>query len=267
MTAGKDTMHDTTCITHDLELVGRADRPRPCFRRGEHYAACPDTERCRGCVPRSATYGFLCPVCWAKITDALSRVEHLIVHLRSIEKDAQAVGERVDTSATKRLIVPQSWLTADMLLEALGSPPIPSTASIDDAFAHAAAAVAGWADVEAIVASREGAKRAVVLVKRMQTALQRWPDSEVEWREVPMILCPRCHERTLYRKAPLEYGDDITIECHNSPLMYEIGFGYDYCEFRQDWFEWLEVFGPVIEAVYKDMDRATRAEKRKEREG
>jgi hypothetical protein len=266
---------DHVCVTNTLERVNRVDRPAPCRRRDTHYASCEDNDACRGCVPRSATHGELCIVCWRKVVDALSRVEDLIVHLRSIDKDAQAVGERVQTTMQKRLVVPDSWLVADDLLEALGAPPIPSTASIDEAFALAADAVNAWGDLEAIVSDREGAKRAVVLVKRMQLALKRWPDSEAHYRHVPYLLCPSCSQRTLWRRAPLELGDDLVVECSGSHLMYdEPGtrdwqgevtrwrLGYPYCEWRMDWDEFALVYGPIFAALIEAEDRAAGRRKR-----
>jgi len=214
-------------------------------------------------VPRDAEVGYLCRVCWAKVQDALSRVENLIVHLRSIEKMAQAVGERVDTTMEKRLILPETWMTADGLMEALGARAIPSTATIDDAFVLAKRAVALWADAESIVQTREGAKRAVVLVKRMQTALKRWPDSEVEYRHIPHVLCPTCRETSLWRRAPLEFEDEIRVEC-GTLLGYEPGLGYDRCEYRRDWFDWLDFHAPIIDQLFKEQDRADRARRREE---
>jgi hypothetical protein len=247
---------DPDCITTDLENVNRADRPHVCIRRGVHWATCEHPETCRGCVPREAEHGLLCAVCWAKVEDALGRVEELIVHLRSIDSNGQAIGERVQTTMQKRLVVPDSWLAADGLMEALGSPAIPSTASIDEAFVIAKDAVGVWADPDPIVSTREGAKRAVVLVKRMQVALSRWPDSEVDWRRVPEILCPSCSQATLYRKGPLHFHDEIMVQCAESPLLYdrildgEWEFGYPYCEFRMDWFEWLDRYSKPIEAAF-----------------
>lgn len=241
---------DHVCITHHLTALPRVDRPRPCFRRGVHFAECVNPDTCRGCVPRTATDGLLCPVCSEKARDALTRVEELTIHLRSIEKGAQALGERVDTSATKRLPLPESWLAADGLMDALGARPIPSTASIEDTFAIVHEAVRVWADVDAIIATREGAKRAVVLVRRMQTALARYPDSEVDWRHVPIILCPSCTQPTLYRKGPLQYHDEITIECAGSNLLYEQGIGYDTCTWKLDWFEFLDKYSRPIEAAF-----------------
>jgi hypothetical protein len=207
-------------------------------------------------VPRSATHGELCRVCWDKARDALSRVEDLIVHLRSIEKDAQAIGERVQTTMEKRLVVPDSWLAADGLLEALGVRPIPSTASIDESFRHAADAVNAWGDLESIVSTRDGAKRAAVLVRRMQTALQRWPDSEAQYRHVPYLLCPNCSQRTLWRRAPLEFMDDLVVECAESPLMYSIDEGYDYCEWSLDWETFAATYGPIFAEIMAAEDRA-----------
>lgn len=248
---------DHDCITNHLSKVPRVDRPRACRRRGVHYADCQHPDTCRGCVPRTAVVGELCPVCWAKVHDAfdtedrrVSRVEELITHLRSIEKAAQAVGERVDTSAVKRLVIPDSWLAADGLMDALGAPKIPSTASIDDTFRLARDAVQDWTDLESIVSTREGAKRAVVLVKRIQVALSRWPDSETDWRHVPVMLCPSCVQPTLYRKGPLEFEDEITIECAGSNLMYDQGIGYDTCEWAMDWFAFLETYSRPIEAAF-----------------
>ena len=252
---------ERTCVTNDLERLPGADRPRRCLQKvfdeqvgrwvPAHYASCADPDSCRGCVPRVAEHGYLCRSCHAKTVDALARVAHLIVHLRSISKEPQALGERVDTSMEKSIIVPDSWLAADGLVEALGAPPIPSTAGIDATFQHVNAAVGEWGDVDRIIDSREGAKRAVVLVKRMRAALTRWPDSEVNWRHVPLILCPNCYQPTLYRRGPLDYRDDLLVQCAGSNLMYEQGIGYDECEFALDWFMFVDTYQAPIAAAFK----------------
>lgn len=255
------------CITNDLDRLSPGDRPRRCLEKQKddetgrwvpkHYADCADPDTCRGCVPREASHGHLCRACYAKTRDALERVEWLALHLRSIERGAQAIGERVDTSATNRLILPESWIACDSLLDALGSTPMPANLDIlnpTDYYrmrAHIAGALGEWGDVDAVVETREGAKRAVVLVKRMQTALARYPDSEVDWRPVPEILCPSCHQATLHRRGPLEAGDELLIQCAGSNLMYEQGIGYDTCEFALDWFEWLDLYAGPIEAAFR----------------
>lgn len=251
-------MTDLDCITHDglWGRVPRADRPRPCFRRDVHYSACEGNGTCRGCVPRSVTHGLLCSACWFKLLDALGRVGDLIVHLRSIDNSGQPLGERVQAARQIKIPVYESWLTADLLLEALGAPPIPSTMPIDDVFARAADAVAEWADPETVVSTVGGAKRAVVLVKRMMSALRRWPDAEAQYRHVPYLLCPNCAQRTLWRRAPLEYLDDLLVECANSPLMYSISEGYDYCEWRMEWDEFATTYGPMFAALIDAEERA-----------
>lgn len=260
---------DHFCVTNTLHRVNRVDRPAPCYRRDVHYATENHPDDCRGCVPRSTEYGMLCRVCWARVTDMLSRVEDLIVHLRSIDSNGQAIGERVQTTMQKRLVVPDSWLAADGMLEALGFPPIPSAATIDEAFAIAADAVNAWGDLERIVSTREGAKRAVVLVKRMHTALRRWSDAEAHYRHVPYLLCPNCSQRTLWRRAPLVFGDDLVVECSGSHLMYDeplekdrLGnvlrwrLGVPYCEWKMDWDEFASVYGPIFASVMDAEDRA-----------
>lgn len=256
-------MSDRICLTHEpfWQTIPRLDRPRPCNRRGLHYAACENPAldpsnmepgQCRGCVPRSATHGFLCDVCDARIRDSLPRIEQMIVHLRSIEKMPDALGERVDTSMTRSILVPDSWIAADGLMEALGAAPIPTQATIDDAFQLASDAVHEWDDLDRIINTREGAKRAIVLVRRLQTALRRWPDSEAEYRWVPYLACGQCRQLSLYRKAPIHYLDEILILCATE------GCGYE-C----DWFQWVKDFAPVIEGVFREHDRAARAEQKR----
>lgn len=274
------------CITVDREWWGavpRADRPFPCHRRGirdgarvpeAHYAEC-ENPLCRGCVPRSAVHGtMLCPVCLSKFKDALGRLPWLISHFRSIEKGPSEVGERVDTSMTKSILLPDSWDAADELMVALGAPKFRSTDSIDQAIAKAHAVVDGWwADLDRRVNTAEGASQAVVTVKRMQNALHRWPSAEAEKRRIPGLLCPRCHEKNLYRHAPLEYLDELFVMCAN-----------DECDYRMPWFGegpmkvdgtpdtrhpeyvkgWSDIYAPIAENMLREERRAEN-ERRKAR--
>ncbi|WP_157811188.1 hypothetical protein [Microbacterium lacus] len=248
-------MSDRVCVTNDLDRVPLGERPWPCRRRGVHYAACEDQAECGGCVPRSASVGFLCDVCWAKLTDALDRVGMLTLHLRSIDSNGQALGEKVSRSIDQSMIVPDSWIAADELMDALGAPTIPSTASIDETFLLVDDAIAPWnKNTEEMVNTREGAKRAVVLIRRMQRALRRWPDSEAEWRAIPYVLCPTCLHRNLYRKAPLEYLDEILVVC-----------GTNGCDYQREWFEWSALHAPIFQSIEDDMKRREREERRKAR--
>jgi len=250
---------DRTCITNSLEHIPKSERPWPCVRRGQHFASCPsfgnsEDDTCRGCVPRSTERGFLCFTCWEKLIDSLGRLKAVITHLRSIDSDGQALGERVATSMEFSIIVPQSWFAADGLMDALGAPPIPTTADIDRTFELVDDALAGWtADTEATVNTREGAKRAVVLVRRLQTALHRWPDTEPEYRHVPFLLCPGgCGQRNLFRRAPLEYLDELLVEC-----------GTRDCGWFKPWDEFVAVYGVIFENIQKDNTRREKAERAK----
>lgn len=256
------------CITADREWwesVPRADRPSPCHRHGirdgarvpeAHYAEC-DNEQCRGCVPRSAVHGtLLCPVCLAKFKDALDRLPWLISHFRSIEKGPTEVGERVDTSMTRSILLPDPWDAADELMVALGAPKFRSTDSIDDAIAKAHAVVAGWWEAfDRRVNTAEGASQAVVTVKRMQNALHRWPNAEAERRRIPHVVCPECGQKNLYRKAPLEYLDELVVQCAS-----------DGCTYVHDWFDWQAIYAPIFEGIDKEMRRREREKHRAEKE-
>lgn len=241
------------CVTHTMGAVPRRDRPFPCYEHGQHADTC-ENPRCRGCLPRAATHGHLCVVCFERLEDALKRVGWLIAHLRSIEKPAQAIGERVDKSMERSILLPDTWIAADELMEALGYPVIPSTATIDDAIDLAHGAVAEWTrDIHAKVNTVEGATAGVLIPKRMGIALRRWPDSEPEFRKIPGVRCTSCHEVSLYRRAPQHFKDDIYVSCETR------GCGY----FR-DWWEWKAIYEPVFEAWDKNMRRLER-EKRAQR--
>lgn len=279
-------MSDRWCITTDREWWGsvpRVDRPFACHRRGirdgvrvpeAHYAEC-DNDLCRGCVPRSAAHGtMLCPVCLAKFKDSLGRLGWLISHLRSIERAAGAVGERVDTSMTKSILLPDSWDAADELMVALGAPKFRSTDTIDMAIQKAHDVVADWwENLDHRVNTSEGASQAVVTVKRMQNALHRWPDAEAERRRIPGLLCPSCGQKHLFRHAPLEYLDDIYVKCSTED-----------CDYRMPWFGegptkadgepdvnhpdyvkgWVDIYAPIAEGMLREEQRAER-ERRKAR--
>ena len=244
---------DRVCITNHTDIMGaihKPDRPFPCRRRDQHYASC-DNEACRGCVPRSATHGMLCSVCYRRVVDAFGRLAWLISHLRSIEKPAQALGERVDTSMEKSILMPDPWIAADDLMVALGARPIPSTADIDEAISLAHAAVS--IDVDQWVNTLEGAASAVILLKRMGIALRRWPDSEAQFRPIPYLRCPSCGEPHLWRAAPEHFRDELRVVC-----------GTPECGYQLAWEAWAEQYAPAFAAIESDMKRREKAA-RKER--
>ncbi|MFJ4173373.1 hypothetical protein [Microbacterium sp. NPDC089696] len=254
----------TMCITTHTDVMGaihRADRPFPCRRRGitpdgtrvpvAHYATCENAE-CRGCVPRSAQHGYLCGVCYRRVVDALGRLAWLISHLRSIEKAAQAVGERVDTSMEKSILMPDPWIAADELMVSLGARQIRSTATIDEAIQLAHDAVA--LDVDEWVSTEAGATQAVVMLKRMGVALKRWPDSEAQFRPIPYLQCPNCGYTHLWRSAPDHFGDELRVVC-----------GSEGCGYVIAWTAWVKQYAPAFAAIETDMKRREKAAARKEK--
>ncbi len=255
----------TFCITNHAEVMGhlhRSDRPYPCRRRGmtsageripeAHYATCEDVS-CRGCIPRSATHGYLCGPCYFQVKDALGRLAWLISHLRSIDRPATAIGERVDTSMTKSILMPDPWIAADELMQALGARVIPSSASIDEAIRLAHEAV--FIDVDEWVNTIEGATWAVVLLRRMNTALRRWQDSEAQLRPIPGIRCPTCNEPHLMRRAPEQYGDDLLVICRTPE-----------CGFSLTWDAWTKLYAPAIQWFAEDMKRREKQARKEKRD-
>lgn len=243
-------MSDRPCITNDelWERVHPLDRPFPCRRRGMtregvripqgHYALCDDDE-CRGCVPRTATHGYLCDVCHGSLLDALDRAANLVTHLRSVERGGQALGERVATSMERSILIPNSWAAADAIMDALNAPTIPSTATIDETADRAEAAVVEWGrNLHEWVNTVEGAKRAVVLMRRMRVALRQFPDSEVEYRHVPKLRCQDCAKESMWRKGPAFFGDDCLVVC-----------GTEGCGFTRDWWTWIGFVAPIYEHI------------------
>lgn len=257
-------MSDDPCFSNSdvWERVHPLDRPFPCRRRGitrdgvripqGHYASCSDDE-CRGCVPRQSVHGsLLCDVCTGSLMDALSRAAALIVHLRSVNRTGQALGERVNTSMERSILIPNSWSAADQIMDALGAAPIPSTADIDDTARLAALTVEEWgANVNQWVNTREGAKRALVLMRRMRVALRQFPDSEAQYRHIPHLRCGTCREENLWRQGPEFYGDDCLVVCSTPG-----------CTYQRDWWEFAAVYGPILETIQQNIARAEKQQKR-----
>ena len=188
-------------------------------------------------MPRTATHGYLCEDCYTKYQIILGKLGYLIHHLRSIEKSGQALGERVSTSREPRLPIPETYLAADGLLNAIGERPISPKASID-AVGHYVHTVTERARGRAdeTVRNRSGAIQAVTLIRRYNQALARWPDSDAQRRPVPHTACPECLEAPLIRIAPERYGDDMLVACRK-------------CDWTDDWFLWWEHRKPWIEYI------------------
>lgn len=239
------------CITESMTEEPKATRPRVCTIPGAHLEWCEYPEACRGCYPREADTGLMCKHCFKKAEDAISRAGAMVVHLRSVESGGQALGERVQSSMVVRIPVPQSWLSADELMVALGGRPIPSTASIEETASLVGEVTASWADVRARVSTEDGAAAAVRVTLLLQKALQRWPEAEAEYRAMPKpyrCLNPECGAQALYRKAPVEYLGDLTVQC-------------EVCKTEHDWWEFVDKLGDWSAAADEDRKAKQRTER------
>lgn len=204
-------------------------------------------------LPRRAVKGFLCSSCWEKLLDALGRVPDLVAHLRSTEQQGQGLTERVQSSFTPQLPIPASWLAADEIMAALGDAFIPSTATLEGARAAVSAALSVWESPERVVATAEGAVRAVELVRHVQTSLARWPNADTDRRVPAPLRCPACHELALWYRAPLEYLDDLEVKCGS-------------CGTPQEWAAFVAMTGDLtrqFEMEQKAAAKLARAERRK----
>ncbi|MCI2958214.1 hypothetical protein MN032_10945 [Agromyces atrinae] len=181
----------------------------------------------------------------------------MIMHLRSIETSGQSLGERVSASLENRLIVPESWLVADELLEALTGHDIPSTATIDDTAVLVDDAIAAWQNVELRASREDDAAAAVVLTIVMQRALRRWPGAEVRVRDIPgPIYCLKCSTRAMKRIAPIEFLGDLEAKC-------------GACGEVEDWWAFQKRASRLVgevESARKQEERKAREKRRKQRE-
>jgi hypothetical protein len=223
------------CATNLPDMLPPHLRKWPCTFPEVHKTTCMD-DLCTGCAPRPADRGMLCQHCFEKLDNALNKFVALVVHLRSIDSAGSSDAERVSSSLAWRLPVPQSWLAADELLEVLGAEPIPSTATLDEARAHAAMAVARWGDPETAVSNTIGALRAIEFFRRMQTTLHRWPEEESERTMPAPLRCQNCHQLTLIRKPAIEYLGSVEVVCPS-------------CGHVHDWWAFLNDASSLVASV------------------
>ncbi|MGF3056180.1 hypothetical protein [Microbacterium sp. YY-01] len=179
----------------------------------------------------------------------------MVAHLRSIEGNGQPL-ERVSISVEGTILIPDSWLAADDILDGLGAPPIPARASLDEAIGVAHDSIQTWAATgDQRISTIDGALQAVVFTKRMKRALARWKGAEAELRHIPHMRCPNCLQPHLWRRAPLFFKDSIDVVC-----------GTPECGYFRDWFDWQAQYAPVFEQLEKDMKRREKESRRKKLE-
>lgn len=115
------------------------DEPNPyaapcaygCSQRDKHKPTNPDGtpqcpgDNCRGCLPRPAEHGTLCPTCWTRLNGDIVDTPDLLAHLRHIGRPNaghQAGGDGRNTGdPAKRTIIPAAWLDEDEIANELTS--------------------------------------------------------------------------------------------------------------------------------------------------
>lgn len=243
-------MSELVCATNFSDLLPKNQRAKRCVMRGQHQLTCLDDD-CEGCLPRRAEVGYLCQHCYEKLDEALRQTVALIEHLRSATIGKAPSTDRVSSSMAWTLPGPEEWRAADELMEGLGARPIPSTATLSEARALARDAVAGWGDIQQKVSSAVGAVRGIEYFRRFQTVKARYPSEEAE-RPLPYLRCRNCGLRSLQRRSPIDYLDDVEVVC-------------PACKHRHDWWEFLDDSADVVQAVIAAQRSAEAEAKRKKR--
>jgi hypothetical protein len=205
-------MTELVCATNFTQLLPAHLSRHRCTVRDQHLETCLD-EACGGCLPRRAARGYLCQHCYEKLDEALRVTAQLVEQLRSATVGRAPSEDRVSASMKWTLPGPEEWRAADELMEALGAPQLPSTATPAQARVAAREAVALWSDPERNVSTILGAVRAVEYFTRVQTIMHRWPEAESERVLPDRMRCHQCQQRGLIRRSPLEYLDDVEVVC------------------------------------------------------
>jgi hypothetical protein len=145
----------------------------------------------------------------------------------------------------RSILMPDSWIAADELMTALGFPVIPSTATIDDAVEIAHGNVETWSrNIDDRVNTIDGALQAMVLLKRMNIALRRWPDSDARPRRIVGMYCPACGWDHLWHLSPSKFKDDERVFC-----------GTDGCGYSFPWLLWTAQNAPRFEEFQAFVNR------------
>lgn len=206
---------------------------RTCVIRDHHLTTCEG--ECKGCLPRPAETGHLCRGCWERFEAALAEAVELIVHLRSVEKGPTSIVPTRNAPGS-RVLMPGSWMEADNLWGALVQIALvharakgvadPVWAPMYDGFSVTATLgdvalkvreLVGWlsANPVEVVSRAGGAEAGVEFYRKVQAALARFPLADRPQRLKP-IRCRECQQFTLWKHPPLEYLDDVIVQCANA---------------------------------------------------
>ena len=190
------------CITNDMHDV------RSCTIKGEHQTGCDTYEYvwgddvqhdvatgrdCRGCLPRVATNGHLCPACWASLESA----EHAFPALAEVLTNYD------------HLVTPDVEGSRGSNVPAI---PLPATRiAIDEIKSYRRGKPV---DVALWVKRAGDAPDAVRFSHAVRRALRSFPTQEDPHR-IKRGRCPSCEWLALMWTPPVLAGDVVRIECRN----------------------------------------------------
>jgi len=208
----------------------RDDRPSACLSgctsRGQHVTECDARDTCRGCLPRAAEFGLLCPWCWQRLNGDIVDAPMIVAHLREIGEPFAQAAPPSDTASyhdpAEGSILPASWGAADELHADLASwallileehPDGLNMVGPDEvgAWHTKYGAVVGVRISEATTrlvrwllpmlawcAEREwAADMRKEIASLTATTLARWPMQDTRTRDVAGVRCVRCGEVSL----------------------------------------------------------------------
>lgn len=180
------------CLTHYLPDF------TTCYRKSQHYADCP-VDGCKGCVPREARFGFVCPVCFGRIEDALPSWRRMELALSGID--------RAVTPETRTQGKPGSRLPLA---------PIPL------AFEEIRSYLASYTGTaERWVADYKGAEDALRFARAVKNAEHAHPAYE-EPHNLRRTRCPDCGQLTFTWHPPTMPGSPVKVRCHNDACGREV---------------------------------------------
>lgn len=201
------------CVTESM--TGRT-----CTIRGYHLDSCRSDD-CAGCLPRPAEVGMLCHGCWARFEAALSEAVDVVTHLWSIPlgKGTASDGDRGKPTfgpgwgGSKTMEAASGIRVALAVVAAAPAHEIPTTATVD-AVARDVSLLVESVNPEQVVARQEGAEAAVSFYRELQRAMHLVQRDDKP-RHVRWIRCRECGLESLLMRPPLEYLDDVVVQCTN----------------------------------------------------
>lgn len=212
-----------------------------CTIRNQHIPTC-DGE-CKGCLPRPAEHGNLCPWCWQRLNADVTDLPGLVKHLREVgEPHAQAAPPsdgRSSNDPAEGSVLNDAVGAADALHATLASW---ANVIIEEHPTHLngpdqrGAWVTSTGDVAGLKPGSEATRRltrwitphldwavhqdwAAEMRKELSsliaTTRARWPEADERTRPVSGAPCPRCQLITLAYTPPTHYGAAFVVSCTN----------------------------------------------------